>query len=125
MNADVVVFLVPIISTIAICALIFGIRYFINREKMAMIERGLNPLTDRKRNYSLMLAFGLLFIGFGLGLFMSFLLTNTVFMDLSDENAVAVYFSMIFIFGGLGLTASYLISEKKERQKEDRQNYIS
>ncbi|QEC51810.1 hypothetical protein EDD80_102376 [Anseongella ginsenosidimutans] len=121
MNADVVVFLVPIISTIAICALIFGIRYFINREKMAMIERGLSSV-EKKRNYSLMLAFGLLFVGFGTGLFIAFLLTEVAFGYLSTENAVAIYFSMIFIFGGLGLTASYLISEKKEREKEER-NY--
>lgn len=122
MNADVVVFLVPIISTIAICALIFGIRYFINREKMAMIERGLSAGMEKKRNYSLMLAFGLLFVGFGTGLFVAFLLTQVAFDYLSTENAVAIYFSMIFIFGGLGLTASYLISEKKEREKEER-NY--
>lgn len=119
----IVALMVPIVSTIAICALIFGIRYFINREKMAMIERGIDPFVNKKRNYSLMLAFGLLFIGFGLGLFISFLLTTTVFPYLSDENATAVYFSMIFIFGGLGLTASYLISEKKEQKKGEQENY--
>lgn len=123
MDHKVVVFLVPIVGTIAICALIFGIRYLMNRERMALIERGLDPLGQRKKNYSLMLAFGLLFIGFGLGLFISFLLTNTVFTGLSEENATAVYFSMIFIFGGLGLTASYLISEKKERKKDPREEY--
>src|SRR5690606_637821 len=119
MKADVVVFLVPIISTIAICALIFGIRYLTNREKMAMIERGLAPALNKKRNYSMMLAWGLLFVGFGLGLFISFLLTETVFVDMSEEKASAVYFSMIFIFGGLGLTASYLISAKRERKGPD------
>lgn len=123
MNPNVVVFLVPIVSTIAICALIFGIRYLINREKMAMIERGMAPVMNKKRNYSMMLAWGLLFVGFGLGLFLSFLLTNTVFVDLSEEQASAVYFSMIFIFGGLGLTASYIISAKKERKDSGENNF--
>lgn len=122
MDEEIVVFLVPIIGTIAVCALIFGIRYLVNREKMAMIERGLVPSAKRK-NYSLMLAFGLLFIGFGLGLFLSFLLTNTVFIDLSEENATAVYFSMIFMFGGAGLAASYWISEKKEQRENEPDSY--
>lgn len=120
MGQNVVVLLVPIIGTIAICAMVFGIRYLINREKMAMIERGISPVAEKKQNYSLLLAFGLLFIGFGLGLFFSFLITNTIFPNLSDENATAVYFSMIFIFGGLGLTTSYLVSEKKAREKRER-----
>lgn len=120
MNEEgIVALMIPIVGTIVICALIFGIRYFVNREKMAMIERGINPSTERKRNYSLMLAFGLLFIGFGVGLFLSFLLTTRAFTDISQENATAIYFSMIFIFGGLGLTASYLITEKKAKQEKE------
>jgi len=114
--------MIPIVFTIAICALVFGIRYFINREKMAMIERGINPLREKNRNYSMMLAFGLLFIGFGIGLFLSFLLIDSVFRGIDDGEAAAVYFAMIFIFGGLGLVVSYLVAERKLKT-EQKQSY--
>lgn len=122
-DVAIITMLIPIVCTIVVGALIFGIRYFINREKMAMIERGISPILVKKRNYSMMLAFGLLFVGFGLGLFFSVLLIDTIFSDISKRSATAIYFAMIFIFGGLGLTASYLISEKKEREKEERDSY--
>lgn len=122
-DVAIITMLIPIVCTIVVGALIFGIRYFINREKMAMIERGISPFAEgKKKNYSTMLAFGLLFIGFGIGLFISFLLIDSVFHGISEAEATAVYFAMIFIFGGLGLVFSYLVAEKKTK-KEQEPNY--
>ena len=105
--------LIPILVPLGFFAMIFGIIYIRNREKMAMIERGMDP-----RNYKAQpapyqnLKWGLLLIGAGLGLFLAYLLDNTVFDNNHDENE-AIYFGLIAIFGGLGLVLSYRI-EKKE-----------
>lgn len=112
MDQHVAVFLVPI----SFFALIFGIVYLRNRERMAMIERGMDP-----RRYNPQAApyqnlkWGLLLIGAGLGLFLAYVLDRSVFANTQDDND-AIYFSLIGIFGGLGLFFSYLI-EKKETQR--------
>ncbi len=107
--------LIPILVPISMFAMVFGIVYLHKREKMAMIERGMdprayksNPMPAPYRN----LKWGLLLIGSGLGLFLAYLLDYTVFAKNHDENE-AIYFSLIGIFGGVGLFISYLI-EKKE-----------
>jgi hypothetical protein len=105
--------LVPILVPLGLFAMIFGIVYLNSREKMAMIERGMDPRAYRAqpapyRN----LKWGLLLIGAGLGLFLAYVLDRSVFVKTIDDNE-AIYFSLIGIFGGLGLFVSYLI-EKKE-----------
>jgi H+/Cl- antiporter ClcA len=103
---------------VAICflgffSLVFGVFYIRNRERMAMIERGMDP-----RSYKIQpapyqnLKWGLLLIGAGLGLFLAYLLDRTVFESTHNENE-AIYFGLIAVFGGLGLVFSYRI-EKKE-----------
>lgn len=104
---------IPILISLGLFAMIFGIVYLRNRERMAMIERGMDP-----RNYKAQpapyqnLKWGLLLIGSGLGLFLAYLLDNTVFNNSRSENE-AIYFALIAIFGGIGLVLSYRI-EKKE-----------
>ncbi len=104
--------LVPILISLGLFAMIFGIVYVRNRERMAMIERGMDP-----RNYKAQpapyqnLKWGLLLIGAGVGLFLAFLLDRTVFTATRDENE-AIYFGLIAIFGGLGLVLSYRIEKK-------------
>ncbi len=104
--------LIPILIPLAFFLTVFGIVYLYKRERMAMIERGMDP-----RRYKLQsapfqnLKWGLLLIGAGLGLFLAYLLDRTAFANDSDNEAI--YFSLIAIFGGLGLFISYLI-EKKE-----------
>lgn len=104
--------MVPILVPLALFAMIFGIVYLHKRERMAMIERGMDPRRYKSQSAPYeTLKWGLLFIGSGLGLFIAFLLDNTVFKSTDDTSAI--YFSLIAIFGGLGLFISYLI-EKKE-----------
>lgn len=100
---------------VAFFAMIFGLGYLRNREKMAMIERNMDPRRYRPQAAPYQsLKWGLLLIGAGLGLFIAYVLDHTLFSNTIGDNE-AIYFSLIAVFGGLGLFLSYLI-EKKETQ---------
>ncbi|MEO6150095.1 MAG: DUF6249 domain-containing protein [Mucilaginibacter sp.] len=110
--------LIPILVPLGFFALIFGIFYIRNRERMAMIERGMDPRTVKPQSAPYQnLKWGLLLIGAGLGLTLASILTYTVFKDMGDENP-AIYFGLIFIFGGLGLFLSYRIEKKEVLDKD-------
>ncbi len=112
--------LIPITLFLGTFATIFGLRYMSNKERMAMIERGIDPGGYRSQPQPYAnLKWGLLLIGAGLGLFLAYILDFTVFSKadkFNNRNIEAVYFSLIAIFGGLGLFISYLI-EKNENAK--------
>ena len=100
-------------------AMVFGIFHIRNRERMAMIERGMDPSNYKAQPAPYQnLKWGLLLIGAGLGLFVAYLLDRTVFMNTRDENE-AIYFGLIAVFGGIGLVLSYNI-EKKELHNNDK-----
>ena len=102
-----------IIISLGFFAMIFGIVYLYKRERMAMIERGMDPRRYKPQSAPyLNLKWGLLMIGAGLGLFLAFVLDRSVFESSRYENE-AIYFALIAICGGLGLFTSYRI-EKKE-----------
>ena len=104
-----------IIISLGFFAMIFGIVYLYKRERMAMIERGMDPRRYKPQSAPFQnLKWGLLMIGAGLGLFLAFVLDRSVFESSRYENE-AIYFALIAICGGLGLFASYRI-EKKELQ---------
>lgn len=109
--------LVPIVIFTGAFALTFGIRYLSNKEKMAMIERGIDPGAQKSTPKPfLSLKFGLLMVGLGLGLLFALFTTRGIFnakmTNAEEGQAVAVYFGSIFIFGGLGLIVSYVIEKK-------------
>ncbi len=109
--------LLPIIITLGAFVLIFGLRYLSNKERMAMIERGIAPTQQTRRSRPLQtLKWGLIFCGAGAGLLFAFILTNYVLMT-PDDKAPAIYFALIAIFGGLGLVISYAF-EKRHDEKE-------
>ena len=111
--------MVAIIVPLALFAMIFGIVYLSKRERMAMIERGMNPRIDLPKPHT-NLRWGLLLIGSGFGLFLAYLLDRTVFFKSEDENA-AIYFALIAIFGGLGLFMSYLADMKYLNSKSGKE----
>jgi hypothetical protein len=39
--------MIPILVPLGIFAMIFGLRYFENKERMAMIEKGMDPVSGR------------------------------------------------------------------------------
>jgi hypothetical protein len=111
-----------ILVPMALFAMIFGIVYLAKRERMAMIERGMDPRRYKPQSAPFQnLKWGLLLIGAGVGLFLAYVLDHTAFKsvanDFDSDGNVAIYFALIAIFGGLGLFASYHI-EKKETEKE-------
>jgi len=114
---------VIVVITLFICttALVFGLRYMTNKERMGMIERGIDPGLQKARVAAptpfLSLKFGLLMVGLGLGLIVAIFIVQN--MSVSQEAASAVFFGFIFLFGGLGLVISYAIEKKwLDRQKD-------
>ena len=111
-----------IIISLGFFAMIFGIIHLARKERMAMIERGMDPRRYKPQSAPFQnLKWGLLLIGAGLGLFLAYVLDHTAFKgmngDFDRDGNVAIYFALIAIFGGLGLFMSYII-EKKEADKE-------
>lgn len=106
--------LTEILVPIAMFAVTFGIIYIIvtarNREKMAMIEKGVDPkdfMAKPKNNRHGIITWALLLVGVGIGLFLGSVLET--YTDIPEEPA---YFACALLFGGLGLTGAYLIIKK-------------
>ncbi|MDB5024247.1 MAG: hypothetical protein JWP78_2002 [Mucilaginibacter sp.] len=108
-----------IIISLGFFGMIFGIIYLYKRERMAMIERGMDPRRYKPQSAPYQnLKWGLLLIGAGAGLFLAYTLDRTIFSRTQDDNA-AIYFALIAIFGGLGLFASYRIEKKELADKPE------
>ncbi|MDB5121421.1 MAG: hypothetical protein JWN56_2639 [Sphingobacteriales bacterium] len=114
--------LVPISLFLGAFAMIFGLRYLANKENMAMIQNGMDPKASKPLPQPYKnLKWGLLLMGAGIGLFLAFVLDNTVFNNgggFHHRENEAIYFSLIGIFGGLGLLISYFV-EKKELDRQE------
>ncbi len=109
-----------IIISLGFFAMLFGVFYLYKRERMAMIERGMDPRRYKPQSAPYQnLKWGLLLIGAGLGLFLAYLLDSTAFK--AQEDNVALYFALIGIFGGLGLFTSYLIEKKEITNRSDKE----
>lgn len=105
--------LLPIIISLGAFLMIFGLNYLKSRERMALIERGIEPKDTnilRDRSFSALRS-SLLFIGVGIGLLVAYFITAT-----TDAEGGAIYFPMLFIFGGIGLLLAYLIERKREKR---------
>ena len=114
MDVAVIGVFIPIIAIIGIVIMIIYIRKYENQERMAMIEKDLNPAEfKRPNNTSTPLRFSLLLIGAGLGLFIAYFLDRALNME------EVAYFSMIFLFGGIGLGIAYVIEERKAKEQGD------
>lgn len=124
-------FLVPISITLGAFIMVIFIRKFENDERMAMIEKGLDPGMAKPKGGRFAfgtLRFALLSIGAGIGL----LIGNFLERFFRFEEGIA-YFSMVLLFGGLGLLASHVIQymqEEKEKfmereREKEKGNYLS
>src|SRR5258707_11476146 len=86
-----------IIISLGFFAMIFGIVYLYKRERMAMIERGMDPRRYKQTSAPYQtLKWGLLLIGAGVGLFLAFTLDRTLFSSTRYDNE-AIYFALIAI----------------------------
>jgi len=114
--------LVPISLGIGVFVMIVFLRKYENDERMAMIQKGINPgnVSRQRTNPSGTLRFALLAIGAGVGLLVGNVLETTTSLD--DEVA---YFSMVLLFGGLGLLTAYLLqSKQEEKEKREKEREI-
>jgi hypothetical protein len=116
MDEGYLALMIPIVACIGIFIVIIYVRRFQNMERLAMIEKGVDPQFLNMRqpaNTSWSLRLALLLIGSGTGLLMGNFLERI--LNLQEEVA---YFSMLFIFGGIGLMISYIIEEKKLKERK-------
>ena len=108
-------FLIVLIIFAAIFGIVFVVAQARNRERMAMIDKGVSPkdfMTDRRPNSYGILKWALLLVGIGFGLFIGSLLAAYTRID--EESA---YFAAALFFGGAGLFAAFLIAKKAEDKK--------
>ena len=110
--------LIPIIVSLGAFTMVWGIRYLENKENMAMIERGMEPVKRKQRQAdpTRTLRNGLMFIGAGLGLLLAIILTQT--FDLQGASRVGMFMALIAIFGGLGMLSAYLYERKNPPPSE-------
>ncbi len=111
MEVAVIGTLIPIIISIGVFITVIYIRKFQNLERMAIIDKGMDPAIFKKESSTApTLRMALLLIGAGSGLLFGY------FLDRAWDMQEVAYFSMIFIFGGIGLGLAYLIEEKKMKK---------
>lgn len=111
MSEGIIALLIPISVSLGAFLMIWGIRYLENKENMAMIERGMEPKTNRRQaDPSRTLRNSLMFIGAGLGLLLAIVITRLV--PMSEEASSGVFFALIAIFGGAGMLAAYLYERR-------------
>lgn len=99
---------------ISMFAAIFGIAYVFritrHRERIAMIEKGVDASMFVGKNnqlQSLTLKLGMLFVGIALGIIIGSILQFNYNIEVA-----AAYISMIFLFGGISLIINFLIERK-------------
>lgn len=107
---------IPIVITLGLFLLIFGLRYLANKERMAMIERGIT-LLQRRADPLLPMRAGLLMLGSGIGLMLAFLLDHSMFNN-ENNDLEPLYFGFIFIFGGAALFLAYLLEKKNNDRQQ-------
>lgn len=112
MDVEIIAVMIPIIGIIGAIFIVIYLRKFQNIERMAIIDKGLDPaLFKVERSAAGTLRAALLLIGAGVGLLLGY------WLDVTFDMQEVAYFSMLFIFGGLGLGTAYMIEEKKNLGK--------
>lgn len=99
--------LIPIFAVVGTFVMVIAIRYLINKERMAVIEKG--GEIPKTGNSGVLVLAGLM-IGGGVGLLLANILEN---MFRTDE---AVYFALIFICGGVGLIFGRKMANKADEK---------
>ncbi|MBS1682838.1 MAG: hypothetical protein JST48_14085 [Bacteroidetes bacterium] len=111
MGPEIIGVMIPIILSIGAFITIVYLRKFQNLERMAIIDKGLDPGLFKKESTSApTLRLALLLIGAGVGLLLGY------FLDRTWDMEEVAYFSMLFVFGGLGLGLAYIIEERKAKR---------
>ena len=107
--------LVPISLFLGGFTAIIFLRKYENDERMAMIEKGMEPSRKKKGNSFGTLRFALMAIGIGLGILAAFIIMRILGTD-DDTVTGAIYPSTILIFGGAGLLLAYFMNNRKKEE---------
>lgn len=115
-----------VIITIALS--IFGIAYtfltYRNKERMALIESGIDIEYFRikiHRQNIMLLSFGLIFIGFGIGILSGFFFEKYLLENHNPKdylNYPQAYISMVTLFMGLAMLISYFVNRNLKKKDQ-------
>lgn len=113
---------------VAICLTIFGIVYtyftYRNKERLALIESGLDLEFFKKavrRQNNFLLAFGIIFIGFSLGILSGFFFEKYLLLNFNPKgyrNYPQAYLSMVTAFMGTGMLISFFIIRRINKNQQ-------
>jgi pilus assembly protein TadC len=122
--ATAVVFIVLIASVFGVFYLYFSTRH---RERMGLIEKGVDAslfsstkalfsAKQKVSSFRFALKSGMLIMGTGVGLIISFLLYHWI-GPMGYDGIEALYITgVIFVFGGLGLVTGYYMGRKLDKE---------
>jgi hypothetical protein len=113
---------------VAIALSAFGIAYtfftYRNKERMALIESGIDieyfRLKTQRQNI-ILLSFGLIFIGFSIGILSGFFFEKYLLENHNPKdyrNYPQAYISMVTLFMGLAMLISYFVNRRIKRQNQ-------
>jgi hypothetical protein len=107
---------IPIIAILATFGTTFGLIFYYlhtrNKQRLAMLEKGVDPKTFYPKpmaNKYASLKWSLLLIGIAIGLFFASVIDSTT--DLQE----GAQFAMVLLFGGLGLLVYFFIAKKNDK----------
>ena len=94
-------------------AIVFTVKYVTaarNKEKMALIEKGvdISEIYQKKDHRNLALKSGMFLVGLAIGLIVAYFL-----VEITRINGVVSYFSMILLFGGISLIGFHWYNSKQ------------
>ncbi len=118
----IVALFVPIVGMIGLFTMIIVLRSYQYKERMSMIERGMNPAdlkvwSQRRNDPYKGVRFACTAVGIGIGLFIGNVLRST---DIDIFNRSGIVGGLTFICGGLGLLVGFFIQyglRKESREK--------
>jgi uncharacterized protein DUF6249 len=113
-------FLIPIVMFISIFGMVYLFFSTRNRERLALIEKGVGAeifkTGTKKGGRFYVLRFGMLFTGIAIGILIGYLLYQN-----GMEEDVA-YPAMVFLFSGIFLIINFLTERKLNRSESDNNN---
>ena len=113
-----VAIIVPVACSIGAFTMIIMLRSYSNRERMAMIERGMNPAdlkiwAQKRYDPYQSVRFACTAIGIGTGLFIGHILRSSGAQVFERGGIIG---GLTFICGGLGLLAGFFIEYKLRKE---------